>query len=138
MRSQVGLKVLIVLTDGYEQGSQTSLAAAVDAAQRADAIIYCIDVLDPLRLVLPSLPDPGRAVLDQLARQTGGRVFHVKPAYTTPAVFDEIAEELRSQYFLGYTPVSSARDGSFRRIRVRVPGKDCTVRARPGYYAPPN
>ena len=138
MRSQVGLKVLVVLTDGYEQGSLTSLTAALDAAERADVIIYCIDVLDPLRLVLPSLPDPGRAVLDQLARQTGGRVFHVKPAYTTPAVFDEIAEELRSQYFLGYTPVSSAHDGSFRRIRVWVSGKDCTVRARPGYYAPPN
>jgi len=136
MRSPVGLKVLVVLTDGYEQGSQTSLAGAVDAAQREDVIIYCIDVLDPLRLVLPTLPDPGRAVLDELARGSGGRVFHVKPAYTTPAVFDEIAEELRSQYFLGYTPVRSGHDGSFRRIRVRVPGKDCTVRARPGYYAP--
>lgn len=135
LRSRLGLKVLIVLTDGYEQGSRASLDATLDAAQRADVIIYCIDVLDPLRLALPSLPDPGRAMLDKLAGQTGGRVIRVKPAYQTPGAFEEIAEELRSQYSLGYTPSRPAHDGSFRSIRVRVPGKGYTVRARPGYYA---
>ena len=60
-------------------------------------------------------------------------MFQVNPSYRTPEAFAAIAEELRTQYFLGYTPSKLALDGSFRNIRVRVPGKDYTVRARPGY-----
>ena len=132
-KSEIGLRVLVLLTDGFEQGSQTTLAVIVDAAERTDVIVYGIDVLDPLRVALPTWPYPGRASLDRLAQQTGGRVFQVNPSYRTPEAFAAIAEELRTQYFLGYTPSKLALDGSFRNIRVRVPGKDYTVRARPGY-----
>jgi VWFA-related protein len=135
-KSQAGRKVLLLLTDGFEQDSLTTQKDALDAAERAGAIIYCINMEDPILGKVPGVGTAGRPALLKLTSQTGGRLFWVTLTRELPGAFNELAEELRSQYFVGYTPTNSRHDGTFRRIRVAVKEKTYVVRARPGYYAP--
>lgn len=137
-KSLAGRKVLILLTDGYEQDSRTTQKAALDAAERAGAIIYCVNMEDPILGMVPGVGTAGRPVLVKLTEQTGGRLFWLTQPRELPGAFNELAEELRSQYFVGYTPSNSLHDGTFRKIHVTVQNKTYVVRARPGYYAPEN
>ena len=134
-KRQAGRKVLILLTDGFEQNSRTTQKAALDLAERAGAIIYCINLEDAILGAIPGVGTAGRPVLLKLAEQTGGRLFWLILQRELPGAFNELAEELRSQYFLGYTPSNARHDGTFRRIRVMVSNQTYVVRARPGYYA---
>ena len=72
----------------------------------------------------------------RLAEETGGRVISVSSERKLSQAFDEISEELRSQYTLGYYPTNGARDGKFRKIKVETANHDLHVLARKGYYAP--
>lgn len=137
-KSQAGRKVLLLLTDGYEQDSRTSQQTALNAAERAGAIIYCINMEDPILGMIPGVGTAGRPVLMRVTEQTGGRLFWLAQPRELPGAFNELAEELRSQYFVGYTPTNSLHDGTFRKINVTVQNKAYVVRARPGYYAPEN
>ncbi|HEV2349060.1 MAG TPA: VWA domain-containing protein [Terriglobia bacterium] len=137
-KSQAGRKVLLLLTDGYEQDSRTTQKAALDAAERAGATIYCINMEDPILGMIPGVGTAGRPVLVKLTEQTGGRLFWLTQPRELPGAFNELARELGSQYFVGYTPTNSRHDGTYRRIRVTVKDKSWVVRARPGYYAPEN
>ena len=79
----------------------------------------------------------GPSVASKMASEnTGGRVIDVHNEKTLEKAFDEISEELRSQYVLGYYPTNEKRDGSFRKIQVEVDQPDVKVLARKGYYAP--
>jgi VWFA-related protein len=71
-----------------------------------------------------------------MADDTGGRVIDVHNSKSLEKAFDEISEELRSQYVLGYYPTNTKRDGTFRKIQVEVNEPDSKVLARRGYYAP--
>lgn len=138
MPSQVGRKVLIVLSDGMDEGSKETLASAIEAAQKADVIIYAINITDPRMFSTYSIYGGGYnggSVLKKMAQETGGAYLHVTRGKDTGAAFEEIARELRTQYLLGYTPTDRARNGSYHRLRVRVKNKDYRVQARQGYYA---
>jgi VWFA-related protein len=135
-KRQAGRKVLILLTDGYEQGSRTTQQAALDMVERAGAIIYCVNLVDPILGAIPGVGTAGRPVLLKLTSETGGRLFWLTQPRELPGAFNELAEELRSQYFLGYTSSNPRHDGSYRRILVIVSHRKYVVRARPGYYAP--
>jgi VWFA-related protein len=78
----------------------------------------------------------GDSVLKKLCDDTGGRVLEVSHSKDTATAFQEIANELRTQYLLGYTPTNTAHNGSFRKIRVQVRDGEYKVLARRGYYAP--
>jgi len=78
----------------------------------------------------------GEAYLRELAERTGGVLYHAETLSDLPSVFEQIAEQLRHQYTLGYYPSQPTRDGRYRRIRVTVDYPDAHVRARPGYRAP--
>jgi VWFA-related protein len=80
--------------------------------------------------------NPGPSVARKMADETGGRVIDVHNSKTLEKAFDEISEELRSQYVLGYYPTNAKRDGTFRKIQVDVNRADTKVLARKGYYAP--
>ncbi len=80
--------------------------------------------------------DASERNLSQLTSATGGRLYKPQSFATLDRVYGEIAEELRSQYALYYTPTDSARDGRFRRVKVEVPGRDLQVNTRIGYFAP--
>jgi hypothetical protein len=115
MASEAGRKALILLTDAEDTGSKMSEQDAIEAAQRADA---------------------GGGVANRMAEQTGGRVIDVRNEDSLEKAFDQISEELRSQYVLGYYPTNTKRDGTFRKIQVKVDQPDVKVLARRGYYAP--
>ncbi|MGH9444449.1 MAG: VWA domain-containing protein [Terriglobia bacterium] len=136
MHNQVGRKVLILLTDGQDQGSSETLNASLQAATRAGAMIYSVDIVDRGFYGFGNISYSGGSVLQKLSGETGGTVIRVTRRKNTAAAFNEIANELRSQYWLGYTPTNQAHDGTYRRIRVRVRTGNDKVQARRGYYAP--
>jgi VWFA-related protein len=136
LKNEVGRKVLILLTDGEDQGSRISLQAALEAAQKSDVINYSVDIVDRPFYGLHAIGFSGDSVLRKLSDDTGGRVIEVNRTKDASAAFQQIANELRTQYLLGYTPTNTKHDGSFRRIRVQVRNGDYKLQARRGYYAP--
>jgi VWFA-related protein len=136
LRSEVGRKVIILLTDGEDEGSQLTLVQGLQAAQRADVIIYSILISDRGFYFRRGMGYSGEGVLNKLSSETGGRVFRADNERNTTDAFNEIAAELRTQYLLGYTPSNRKTDGTFRHIKVRVKEGHYDVQARRGYYAP--
>ena len=134
MSHEVGRKVLILLTDGEDQGSQETLNQALEAAQKSDCIIYAVDIVDREFYGLGGMGFHGDSVLHKLCEQTGGDVIKVKKIRNTAAAFQRIAEELRTQYLLGYTPSNPRKDSGFRKIKVRVTQGNYKVQTRAGYY----
>jgi VWFA-related protein len=136
LRNEVGRKVLILLTDGEDQGSRVKLQTALEAAQKSDVINYSVAIIDRSFYWGHMMGFGGDSVLRKLSDDTGGRVIEVNRAKDTSTAFQEIASELRTQYLLGYVPTNTKLDGSFRKIRVQVRNGDYKVQARRGYYAP--
>ncbi len=140
LKKETGRKALLLLGDGVDDGSQATLHEALEAAHRSDVIIYSIAVVDR-RFHTDYCRERrecfhGASVLKKLSEETGGRVIEVSHARDTAAAFQEIGEELRTQYFLGYTPSNRDHDGSYRKIRLQARGGNYKVQARRGYYAP--
>jgi VWFA-related protein len=136
MKNEVGRKVLILLTDGEDQGSKVSLPTALEAAQKSDVINYSVAIIDRSFYWGHMMGFSGDSVLRKLSDETGGHVIEVNRIKDTSAAFQQIASELRTQYLLGYVPTNTKLDGSFRKIQVRVRNGDYKVQARRGYYAP--
>ncbi|HTZ75169.1 MAG TPA: VWA domain-containing protein [Candidatus Aquilonibacter sp.] len=131
LQDEAGRKAVIILSDAEDTGSKMSLDEAIEAAQRTDAVIHVILISDP-----SATEGYGYGVALQMARETGGRVIPVHNDKTLNKAFDEISEELRSQYVLGYTPSNTAHDGTFRKIKVETTEPDTKILSRRGYYAP--
>lgn len=130
-------KAIILLSDGVDAGSRATYQQALEAAQRADAIVYAIRIADPgYYWRLQNRASGGDHALTQLAQATGGRPLFTSNRKQLQAAFDQIASELRSQYSLGYAPSNRARDGRFRKIEVTVKRNGLKVYARRGYFAP--
>jgi len=136
LKNEVGRKVIILLTDGEDQGSKVKIEAALEAAQKSDVIIYSIDISDRAFYSRHGMGYSGESALHQLSDQTGGRVIQANNNRDTSEAFQQIARELRTQYLLGYTPTNTKLDGTFRRIDVKVKAPNAKVDARRGYYAP--
>ena len=139
LKGQVGRKVLVLITDGEDQGSRYKIQQAIEAAQKADAIIYGIYYVDRQFYSRGSMTFGGvsDAALRRMAEETGGHVFSVDRKYSLPDIFKELQEEMRSQYALGYTPTNSVKDGTFRKVEIRTGNKEWKVQARKGYFAVP-
>jgi len=132
LKHEVGRKAMIIFTDGDDEGSQTTLGQAIEAAQKADTIVYVVLVYDP-RFIR------GDREMRRLCQETGGRVIEVgtKPDKLKKAM-QEISDELRSQYYIGYTPTDVNADGGFRKVEIHTKSEEYRVQARKGYYAPKN
>ncbi len=129
LASEAGRKAVVIVTDAEDTGSKVRLEEAIEAAQRTDTVIHILLVVDPRYG-----GNPG--VAHKLAEETGGRMISVRSEKKLMEAFDEISEELRSQYTLGYYPTNSAQDGKFRKVKVETTEHDLKVLARKGYYAP--
>ncbi len=136
LKNEVGRKVIILLTDGEDQGSKVTIERALEAAQKSDVIIYSIDISDRAFYYRQGVGYGGESVLRKLSEDTGGRVIRANNARDTADAFQQIGRELRTQYLLGYTPTNSKHDGTFRKIEVKVRQGNAKVDARRGYYAP--
>jgi VWFA-related protein len=175
MKKQPGRKAIIVLTDGVDHGSKETLEEAIEAAQRADTIVYSILFKDeghndntgygrgghgggyPGGGGWPGggggYPGGGRRggggghypqeahvdgkkILERISQETGGRMFEVNKKETIDQVYASIADELRQQYSLGYSPTKTdAVAAGYHKITLTAKKKDLTVQTREGYYA---
>jgi VWFA-related protein len=135
LRGEVGRKVIILITDGVDQGSRLTRNQAVEAAQKANAVICSIDYYDPSAYGPFGFGGGGEGELRRMSDETGGHVFKVDRKHSLDQVFQELQDEMRSQYAIGYTPTNDVKDGSYRRLDVRASNKDYKVQARKGYYA---
>src|SRR5579859_1899428 len=129
LSTEAGRKAIVVLTDAEDNGSKVRVEEAIEAAQRTDTVVHILLVYDPSYGA-----DSG--VAKKITDETGGRMIVVNNEKHLMAAFDQISEELRSQYTLGYYPTNSSRDGKFRKIKVQVADHNDKVLARKGYYAP--
>jgi VWFA-related protein len=132
LSKEVGRKAVILLTDGEDQGSRVKIREAMESAQKADVICYVILVAD--RGFYGGLYS-GESDMRKMTEETGGRVIDAgnKPEKLRDA-FDQIAQELRNQYNIGYTPTNTAADGAFRKLEIKTK-PDTKIQARKGYYA---
>jgi VWFA-related protein len=139
LRQEAGRKVLVLLTDGGDQGSQETLKTATEAAQKANAILYVILIADHAfyggGFGSINLADTGARDMDQLATATGGRVINVgHDGKRLEDAFNQIQDELRTQYLASYTPTNGKADGTYRKIDLSC-GKGLKTQTRKGYYA---
>jgi VWFA-related protein len=138
LKGEVGRKALVLITDGADQGSYYDRRAAIEAAQRADAIVYSIYYVDRGFYASAGMfGGGGEGDLRRMSEETGGHVFTVDKKHPLAQVFQEIQDELRSQYSIGYGSTNPNRDGSFRHIDIKVDDPNARVQARSGYYATP-
>jgi VWFA-related protein len=174
MKKQQGRKALIVLSDGDDRGSKESLQSAIEAAQRADTVVYSILFADKDRDSngfsrpggggmgrhgggwpgggFPGGGGPGgggrgggrnpqeahvdgKKILEQISKETGGRLYEVSKKQAIDQIYDSIAEELRTQYNLGYTPDKGNSEAGYHKISLTAKQKDLVVQTRDGYYA---
>jgi len=155
MSKEHGRKALIILSDGVDHGSKETVAEAIATAQRADTIIYSILFADeeengrPVgfgmgghggyggghggRFPPQEQHADGKKVLEQISKETGGRMFKVSKKETVDAIYTQIEEELRNQYSLAYTPDKGNTVG-YHKIHLAAKPKDLVVQARDGYY----
>jgi VWFA-related protein len=129
LNTEAGRKAIVIVTDAQDEGSKVRIEEAIEAAQRTDTVIHILLVADP-----HFGGNPGAA--HKLTDETGGRMISVSSEKKLLEAFDEISEELRSQYTLGYYPSNNSKDGKFRKIKVEVANHDLKVLTRKGYYAP--
>ncbi|HVT97707.1 MAG TPA: VWA domain-containing protein [Acidobacteriaceae bacterium] len=140
MRSETGRKALILLTDGEDQGSETKPKQAIEAAQNANAIIYVILIADRGFYFNSGwgMGYSGDAWMKQMTEATGGHVINVgNNGKKLEDAFDQIEQELRTQYVAQYVPANKSMDGRFRKIDIACHDSDgdLKVQARKGYFA---
>lgn len=163
---QQGRKALIVLSDGVDRGSKKTLASAIEAAQRADTLVYSIYFAEEegygqgggggyghhggwggggmgggghhggggYPRSQESRPD-GKKILARIAKETGGRFFEASKKHPLDQTFNQIQEELRNQYSIGYTPDPPDTGAGYHTIALTTKKKDLVVQARAGYYS---
>ena len=131
LATEAGRKALVIITDAEDQGSKLRVEEAIESAQRTDTVVHVLLVHDP---GFSWRPD----VAKKLSEETGGRTIEVSSEKRLNEAFDQISEELRSQYTLGYYPSNTSKDGQFRKVKVETSNKDYKLLTRKGYYAPKN
>lgn len=134
-----GRRALLILTDGDDNGSQANISTAIRQAQLADVAIYSVlytsDMIGATRYPSTAGHTSGIDVMQQIAHATGGRSFTVGAGLPTAAIFAAIAQDLRNQYRLGFTPPDS-KPGKQHSIDLRANAKSLTIQARTGYFTP--
>ncbi len=179
MSKQTGRKAVVILSDGVDNGSRKSLAGSIEAAQRANEIVYSIYFKgeephqdNPNRGGYPGggrrggggypaggggypggggggYPGggggsgggggenrvDGKKILERISGETGGRMFEVTKKQDLPSIYNQISEELRSQYRLGYTPDEATASDGYHQVDLTLPKQNkLLVQTRDGYY----
>jgi VWFA-related protein len=138
LAGQEGRRAIILISDGDDTVSHSSLTEVLEAAQRNNVAIYTISTnrTTGSRSREQEQGDRGDRVLKKLADETGGKMFSPFKLQDLTGDFQRIRDELRAQYTLAYRPTNLQKDGTFRRIRIEVADNRYFPRARTGYFAP--
>jgi VWFA-related protein len=137
LRPQVGRKAIVIISDGIDWGSKLDLKDAIEAAHRSDVVIYSIRYFDR-RFYYQSGGfgmGGGDGTLKKLSRETGGNMFEVSKKHPLKEIFDQIQDEMRNQYSIGFTPNHQPDDREFHKIELKTKNKRYEAQARSGYYA---
>src|ERR1700730_5825548 len=136
LRQEAGRKILVLLTDGGDQGSQETLKTATAAPQKATPIISVTLIADRGFYSGFGMGYSGDSDMQRLASETGGRVINVgNNGKKLQEAFDQIQDELRTQYLASYTPTNpKINDGTFRTLNITCQAGQ-KIQARKGYYA---
>jgi len=126
-----GRRVIVLITDAYDEHSQSSLTDAVDALKQAGVTVYTVGIGG-----VAGISMRGHDELKTIAADTGGRAFFPARPTDLPNVYDVLANDAQLRYLVTYTPINQKRDGTWRAISLRTQAKDLVVRARNGYFAP--
>lgn len=134
LKQETGRKAIVLISDGGDTTSKLKIQDAIEAAQRADTIIYSIsNRVGGFYLGRTGSP----RTLKKYARTTGGTAFFPNKPQSFKKAFDAIEAQLRNQYLLSYQSSNRAREGAYRSIKITLPKKKgLRVKARKGYYAP--
>ncbi|HKW90186.1 MAG TPA: VWA domain-containing protein [Candidatus Acidoferrales bacterium] len=136
LSQQAGRKAMIILTDAEDEGSTHTLDDAIQAAQEANAVVHVLLIVNRGFYFQQGAMYGGASAASKLAKETGGRVISIRGAKDLDKAFQEISEELRNQYVIGYYPTNKTDDGSFRKVKVETTTSGQKVLTREGHYAP--
>jgi Ca-activated chloride channel family protein len=132
-------KALLLITDGEDNRSRYTFSNVKDFVKEQDVQIYAIGIVDAFNSQLGS-GRSGRAMIEELADLTGGRAFFPDSVYELEDICTKIAVELKNQYVIGYESTNEAKDGKWRKLRLKVNPPQglprLNVRSKSGYYAP--
>ena len=128
-------EAIVLLSDGEDTTSLVSFEEVMELAKRSETSIYTIGLQPRDPTYLKGFRE-AEYILRQFAQETGGRAFFVQKAEELTAVYGQIADELSSQYSVGYASTNQQRDGKWRKVTVQVTRPNVTTRTRRGYYAP--
>jgi Ca-activated chloride channel family protein len=128
-------EAIVLLSDGEDTTSLVSFEEVMELAKRSETSIYTIG-LQPRDPTYAKGFREAEFILRQFAQETGGRAFFVQKAEELTTVYGQIADELSSQYSVGYASTNQKRDGRWRKVAVQVARPSVTTRTRRGYYAP--
>lgn len=128
LKDRTGRKAVILLTDGVDYGSSSTIAEAIESAQKNDTLVYSI-------LFADRNGDAGRGALVKLSRETGGAFYEVSKKLPIDRIYALIQDELRSQYNLGYVSDKPVELSEWRKIHLTVKQKGLLVQARDRYWA---
>jgi Ca-activated chloride channel family protein len=129
-------RAIVLLSDGEDTSSLVSFEEVLDLAKRSETAIYAIGLQSRESGGLGKGFREAEFVLRQLAQETGGRSFFPQKAEELSDIYGVIADELSSQYTLGYAPANQRRDGAWRRLNVQVNRQGTAARTKRGYFAP--
>jgi len=125
-----GRRAIILITDGYDENSSTTVDAVVQRAEAAQVTVYVVGVGGVAGISLK-----GEQMLRRIADETGGRIFFPPREPDLVAIADQVATDAHSRYLITYTPSNQKKDGAWRQVTVDVPD-GYRVRTRAGYMAP--
>ncbi len=132
---ETGRKAIVLVSDGEDQNSKMNFDQALEIALKAEATIYSISVNRGGFFGVGSTKE-GDRVMKQLAEETGGRAFFPFKVEELDDAFRQINQELRSQYNIGYLSNNTKRDGTYRKVEIKIAEKGLKISYRKGYYAP--
>jgi Ca-activated chloride channel family protein len=142
LASESGRKAMVILSDGGDNGSRRTLPEAIEQAQRADVQIYSVlysmrNSLSASNIGRAPAFDPGLGALEKLSESTGGRVFTVARTMSLREIYEQIGQDLRLQYELGYKPSPCTQPNSYHKLELKAKDKKLTVQARRGFFETP-
>jgi len=132
---EIRRRAIVVLSDGEDTSSLLPFEEVLDLAKRSETAIYAIGLRSADATESKGFKEAEFA-LRQLAQETGGRAFFPNQVLDLAKIYGEISDELSSQYTVGYTSRNPRRDGGWRRVVVRINGRQLTPRTKLGYFAP--
>jgi Ca-activated chloride channel family protein len=132
---EIRRQAIVLLSDGEDTSSLVSFEEVLELAKRSETAIYTIGLQPRETSQLKGFRE-AEFVLRQFAQETGGRAYFVQKAEDLKDIYSQIADELSSQYTMGYAPKNVKRDGAYRRLVVQVDRPNATTRTKRGYYAP--